>query len=131
MADALTFIIQKINGIHNWILNLNDHYHWDLSDKQLHFWIFGLGALAFYFLALWLFKRLSRFSISLIAFLFTFTVLVGLALAIEIGQKITRQGVMDFQDVVSGVYGFLVFFAIAFAIELVLKLRRRLSRRRR
>ena len=32
--------------------------------------------------------------------------------AIEIGQKITGTGEMDFRDVVAGLYGVLLFFAI-------------------
>ena len=35
-----------------------------------------------------------------------------LGFAIEIGQKITGTGEMDFRDVVAGLYGVLLFFAI-------------------
>lgn len=131
MAQLLTFFITNINKLHNWILNLNDIYGLNFTDKQLHFWIFGLAALAFYFVMIKFFKVLSKVSISLIAFLFTFTVLLGISLAIEVGQRITQQGVMDFQDVVSGMYGFLVLFSIAFVIELIIKLWKRAFRSRR
>lgn len=119
MSEFLTFIIKHINQIHNWILNLNDAQGWALTDKQLHFWIFGLGAMLIFFVVQVVFKFLAKWSITAISFIFTFTVLLGLAMAIEVGQRVTKQGVMDFNDVVSGVYGFLVFFAIYFLFELI------------
>ena len=36
----------------------------------------------------------------------------ALALAIEFGQRYTNQGIMDFDDVLYGIYGFIAFFII-------------------
>jgi glycopeptide antibiotics resistance protein len=119
MSEFLTFIIKYINQFHNWILNLNDAQGWAFTDKQLHFWIFGLGAMLIFFVVQVVFKLLAKWSMTAISFIFTFTVLLGLALAIEVGQRVTKQGVMDFNDIVSGVNGFLVFFAIYFIFELI------------
>lgn len=122
MTDLFIKSLERINAIHTWILNLNDQYGWALTDKQLHFWVFGvLGALIFLMVAV-LFRWLAKLSISLIAFVFTFTVLLSIALAIEIEQKLTHTGVMDFNDILSGIQGFLVFFVILFSLEIIVKL---------
>ncbi|HWQ42379.1 MAG TPA: hypothetical protein VN456_10155, partial [Desulfosporosinus sp.] len=53
-----------------------------------------------------------RYSLTAISFIYTFTILVVLVFAIEIEQKITGRGHMEFQDIVEGLWGFLVAFAI-------------------
>ena len=52
-----------------------------------------------------------------------------IGLAIEIGQKITGTGEMDFQDVVAGLYGVLVFFAVYTVYRLIVMLAQYLIRR--
>ncbi len=47
-----------------------------------------------------------------ISFIYTFTVLVVFVFAIEIEQKLTGRGNMEFQDIVEGLWGFIVAFAI-------------------
>ena len=58
--------------------------------------------------------------------------LVGMVLTfvIEIGQKVTTTGTMDFADIVFGVGGFLAGFAIYFLLALLWKLLRRLFRKK-
>mgnify|MGYP004702446121 CR=1 FL=1 len=110
MVEALKWFIEIVNKVHRWILSLNDQYTWALSDKDLHFIVFGLLALGFFIMIHALFRRLAKISINLLSFIYTFTVMFALALAIEFGQRVTRQGVMDFDDVLSGMVGFVVFF---------------------
>lgn len=112
MIEALKWFIDKVNQVHHWILSLNDNYSWALSDKDLHFIIFGLLSLAFFIGINYTFKRLAKISINLLSFIYTFTVMFALALAIEFGQRYTKQGVMDFDDVLYGIYGFIVFFIL-------------------
>ena len=45
----------------------------------------------------------------------------ALAMAIEFGQRVTKQGIMDFDDVLFGMVGFLVFFIIYQFILVILK----------
>ena len=45
-------------------------------------------------------------------FIYVFTVMTMLGLAIEIGKRITGTGEMDFGDVVAGMCGVLAFFAV-------------------
>ena len=67
------------------------------------------------------FKYLVRYSLTAISFIYTFTVLVVLVFAIEIGQKLTGRGNMEFQDIVEGLWGFLVAFAIYLGIVIVVR----------
>lgn len=112
MIDALKWFINIVNSIHHWILSLNDSYAWALSDKDLHFIIFGLTSLAFFIGINFMFKHLAKISLNLVSFIYTFTVMFALALAIEFGQRYTKQGIMDFDDVLYGIYGFIVFFIV-------------------
>lgn len=127
LEKILTDSVHFINRMHTLLLDLNDHFGLALSDKQMHFYVFGFLSITLYFLVRVLFKALNKISISLVAFLFTFMVLVGVSLAIEIEQRVTNSGIMDFEDLVSGVYGFMVFFAIVFGSELIAKLFNRIS----
>lgn len=122
MENVLLQMINFANKLHTWFLNLNDQLGLSLSDKELHFWIFGLSALVLFYFVRILFKLFNKLSKSIVAFLFTFVFLLAFAFANEMGQYYTSAGVMDFRDVISGINGFLVFFVIAFGLELVLKL---------
>ena len=121
MVEALKWFIEIVNKVHRWILSLNDQYTWALSDKDLHFIVFGLLALGFFIMIHALFRRIAKVSISTLSFIYTFTVMFALAMAIEFGQRVTRQGIMDFDDVLFGMVGFLVFFIIYQFILVILK----------
>ena len=57
------------------------------------------------------------------------TLMTVLGFAIEIGQRITGTGEMDMSDVISGLYGVLVFFLIYSAYRIVVFIIRRIARR--
>lgn len=76
-------------------------------------------------------QRLAKWSITAISFIYVFTVMTVLGLAIEIGQKITGTGDMDFRDVVAGLYGVLAFFAVYTVYRLIVLLVRQLMRGRK
>lgn len=121
MIEALKWFIDKINDVHHWILSLNDNYAWALSDKDLHFIVFGLLSLSFYIGINYIFKHLAKISINVLSFIYTFTVMFALALAIEFGQRYTQQGIMDFDDVLYGIYGFIVFFVLYLLINWIIR----------
>ena len=118
--------------IHESLLHLNDNFELALNDKELHFLVmFVIGMILFFFVH-FVFKRLAKWSITAISFIYVFTVMTVLGFAIEIGQKITGTGDMDFNDVVAGLYGVLLFFAIYAAYRgIVLLVKRILSGRKR
>jgi hypothetical protein len=49
------------------------------------------------------------------------TILIVGVLAIEIEQKITQSGSMEFEDMVAGLSGFIVFFILFILIRVLLK----------
>jgi len=96
---------------HDLIMRANEVFGLALSDKQMHFAIMlGIG-MALFFAVHYVFKRLAKWSITAVSFIYVFTVMAGLGFAIEIGQRVSGTGEMDFGDIVAGLYGVLAFFA--------------------
>lgn len=94
-------------------MELNDAYEYNFTDKQLHFLVIGLLGMAMIFAVYPLFKWLARRNhIMIIAWIYVFTMILVITFAIEIGQKVTNTGVMEFSDIVFGVLGFALFFLI-------------------
>mgnify|MGYP006990136537 CR=1 FL=1 len=59
------------------------------------------------------------------------TLIIVITFAIEIGQRVTHTGVMDFADIVFGVVGFICMFFVFSVIRGIYHLIRRKIRRRR
>ena len=74
-------------------------------------------AMALFFVVHFVFVRLAKWSVTAISFIYVFTVMTVLGFAIEIGQKITGTGAMDFADVVAGLQGVIDGVPQAFADE--------------
>ena len=100
MERMLEGMVIFIARIHNYILSLNDAYEKNFTDKQLHFLVIGIIGMLILAVIYPLFKILSENHILAITF------------AIEIGQKLSGTGTMDFADIVFGLAGFLLMFAI-------------------
>lgn len=111
MRTFLYGVMEGFARLHAWILTWNDGIEGRFSDKELHFLVFGVGSLLLFVVVHRLFQWLAEHSIATISWLYTFTVVVVLAFAIEIGQHQSGTGYMEFMDIVYGVYGFLVFVA--------------------
>ena len=109
MLEGMVIFVAKI---HNYILSLNDAYEKNFRDKQLHFLVIGILGMLILMVIYPLFKLLSENHILAIAFIYVFTVIVVITFAIEIGQKISDSGTMDFADIVFGIAGFLLMFVI-------------------
>ena len=112
MERMLEGMVIFIARIHNYILSLNDAYEKNFTDKQLHFLVIGIIGMLILAVIYPLFKILSENHILAIAFIYVFTVIVVITFAIEIGQKVTNTGNMEFSDIVFGVVGFFVMFFI-------------------
>ena len=130
MFEAILYEMTMIVAqVHESILHLNDNFELALGDKELHFLVmFALG-MALFFAVHFVFKRLAKWSITAISFIYVFTVMTVLGFAIEIGQKITGTGEMDFHDIVAGLYGVLLFFAIYTVYRVAVMLIRRIAGR--
>lgn len=112
MADTIKLLAAIVNFSHDFILKITRFLGLPLSDKDLHFWIFGLFGFITFVVVDWLFKWISKWGISFISFIYTFTIMAVLALSLEIMQKVTKRGNMEFFDFIYGLWGFLVFWFV-------------------
>ena len=111
MRELLYFFVQVIAKIHNKIMQLNNSHELFLTDKELHFLVIGLLGMGLIFALHPLFTYLARRGkIMSITFIYVFTVIIVITFAIEIGQKISKTGQMDFMDIMYGLVGFLAIF---------------------
>lgn len=116
LLREMTMLVARV---HDALMHLNDSFELQLSDKALHFIVMAALGMALFFAVHAVFKRLARLSVTAISFIYVFTVMTVLGFAIEIGQRITGTGKMDFGDVVAGLYGVLAFFAVYTAYRLL------------
>ena len=117
--------------VHEFLMRINDGFELELDDKTLHFIVMAvLGAVIFYMVH-FVFRRLAKWSITVVSFIYVFTVMTVLGFAIEIGQRITGTGNMDFDDVVAGLKGVLAFFAVYSAYRLIAMLIGHLMQKRK
>ena len=116
LLRELTLIMAQV---HDSLMRLNDGFELRLGDKDLHFVIMALAAMLLFFLVHAVFRRLAKWSITAVSFIYVFTVMTVLGFAIEIGQRISGTGEIDFADIVAGLYGVLAFFAVYTAYRLL------------
>ena len=118
-------IVEWIAQCHNYLLKLNDAYEYNFSDKQLHFLVIGCIGMLVLLITYPIFRLLAKRKMYLtISGIYSFTVIIVLTFAIEIGQQLSHTGTMEFADIMYGVMGFLAIFgaaAIAKGVYLLLK----------
>lgn len=113
MKEFLYGMVEIVAQIHNKIMSLNDVKDYGFSDKELHFIVIGLLGMVGIFILHPLFTLLAKTNhVMVITWLYVVTVLVVITFAIEIGQKVTNTGAMDFVDIVSGMAGFFLMFLV-------------------
>jgi len=113
LKEFLYGMVEIVAQIHNKIMSLNDVKDYGFSDKELHFIVIGLLGMAGIFILHPLFTLLAKTNhVMVITWLYVVTVLVVITFAIEIGQKVTNTGAMDFVDIVSGMAGFFLMFLV-------------------
>ena len=113
MKTFLYAVVEMIAKIHNRLMQLNNAYEYNFSDKELHFLVIGILGMAFIFVVYPVFKWLAkRNHVMVIAWIYVFTLIIVITFAIEIGQKVTHTGNMDFADIVFGIVGFIAMFFV-------------------
>ena len=112
----MTMLMAQIHGM---LMRINDGFELQLGDKDWHFIVMAALAMALFFVVHFVFARLAKWSVTAISFIYVFTVMTVLGFAIEIGQKITGTGAMDFADVVAGLQGVLAFFVVYSVYRLI------------
>lgn len=123
MKEMLYRIVGLIAKVHSRILQLNDAYEYHFTDKELHFLVIGILGMALIFVIHPLFTWLvKKGHVMVISWIYVTTLIVVLTFAIEIGQKVTHTGSMEFADIVSGMAGFLIMFAVFAAVREIIRL---------
>ena len=113
LKELLYQAVDWIALIHDKIINLNNAFEGTISDKQLHFLVIGLLGMLMIFAVYPLFKFLAKTDhIMVVSWIYVFTLILVITFAIEIGQRLTRTGSMEFVDIVFGIGGFIAMFAI-------------------
>lgn len=120
MTKIIKLLMNIINNIHDKFIKESSSFGLSLTDKQLHFIIIGIMGIFIFACTQLVFKKLANYSITAISFIYTFTVLIVIVFAIEIGQKITKRGNMEFADIIAGIYGFLYLFAAYLIIRFLI-----------
>ncbi|MRG85055.1 hypothetical protein [Salinibacillus xinjiangensis] len=111
MKDVIMLVTEIINILHDLLI---EKFGVNMSDKDLHFWIIGIIGMISFFMVFYSFKLISKLKwhVSILSFIYTFTMMVVLVFAIEIQQAITNRGNKEFADAVIGLWGFIVFFTV-------------------
>lgn len=113
MREFLYFIMEIIAECHTKLLNLNNAYEYNFTDKELHFLVIGVIGMMMIFVIYPIFKWLAKNDhIMTITWIYVFTLIIVLTFAIEIGQKVTNTGMMEFADIMFGLVGFLVMYLV-------------------
>ena len=132
MKTFLYWIVEMIARAHSRLLKLNDAYEYNFSDKELHFLVIGVLGMLMIFVVHPIFKWLVKNDhIMVVSWIYVFTLIIVITFAIEIGQRVTDTGVMEFADIVFGVLGFISMFLVFSVIRGFYHLILRLIRRRR
>jgi len=121
MARYLRMLVAWVSRAHSYILTLNDRFEYSFSDKELHFIVMGAIGLLLILLVYPLFKLLANHNrVLAITWIYALTVLLVLTFAIEIGQRLTGTGTMEFADIVAGMGGFFAVTAVIVTLHLLL-----------
>jgi len=121
MARYLRMLVAWVSRAHNYILSLNDRFEYSFSDKEMHFLVIGAIGLALILLVYPVFRLLANHNrVLAITWIYVLTVLLVLTFAIEIGQRFSGSGTMEFGDVVAGMGGFFAVTAVIMVLHLLL-----------
>jgi len=127
MGQVIIFLASILNNIHDFIVYITSTRGINLTDKELHFWVIGSIGIVIFFVADFIFKYLAKWSISVISFIFTFIVLIVFVFILEIEQKITGRGNMEFSDIISGLWGFGAIFSIYLIAKITISFANKIS----
>lgn len=120
MVEILKLVASFINDLHDKVLDIIGIAGYPLNDKQLHFIFMALIGIIIFAFTQVVFKKLSKYSITAISFIYTLTVMVVIVFAIEIQQKLTNRGNMEFADIAYGLYGFIYIFIVYLLIKFII-----------
>ena len=113
LKELLYQAVNWIATVHDKISQMNNQFEGTLSDKQMHFLVIGILGILLIFIIHPLFRHLSKTNhVMVISWIYVFTLILVITFSIEIGQRLTGTGDMEFADIVSGIGGFIVMYAV-------------------
>ncbi|MCY7748017.1 hypothetical protein MOB18_02650 [Bacillus inaquosorum] len=121
MKELAIIITEMVNQFHDACISLCGMFGIHLTDKEMHFWVIGIFGIFFFGVTHAVFTWLSKWSMTALSFIYTVTVIIVIVFAIEIQQKVTGRGNMEFLDATEGLKGFLVFFMFFLVLKLLLR----------
>lgn len=120
MVDLLYRAIYWVAEVHDHLLSINNAGGWYFDDKQMHFIVIGVLGMMMIFVTYPIFKLLASTGHTMvISWLYTFTMVLVVTFAIEIGQWFSGTGKMDTEDMASGIAGFLIMFLVFAVIRAI------------
>lgn len=123
MEGFLYWVVGMISRVHTYIMGMNDRVEYNFTDKELHFIVIAALGLGLVLLIQPIFRWLAESGRTLvITFIYVFTLIIVITFAIEIGQKATGTGCMEFADITYGILGFLAAFIVYAIIRAIVKL---------
>lgn len=132
MGSFLYAIVEIIARFHAAFLTLNDHFEYNFNDKELHFLIIGALGMLMIFVIYPIFKMLAKTDhVMVITWIYVTTLIIVITFAIEIGQRATGTGAMEFADIVFGVVGFFAMFFVYSIVRGIYHMILKFFRRRR
>jgi len=121
MQRYLRILVGWVARAHDYILSFNDTFETGFSDKELHFLVIGAIGLLLILAIYPVFRLLANHNrVLAITWIYVLTVLLVLTFAIEIGQRFSGSGTMEFGDVVAGMGGFFAVTAVIVVLHLLL-----------
>ena len=113
MTEILRTIVEYIAFFHRYISSFLLTHFGISDDKLMHLIVIGgLTFLLLFFLRPLISYLIRKHREMTLTFIYSFTVILVLSFSIEIGQKVTGTGSMEFVDIVYGIYGFFIAFVI-------------------
>ncbi|WP_339181201.1 hypothetical protein NST56_07900 [Bacillus sp. FSL R5-0560] len=122
MKELAVVITEMINQFHDAFISICGVLGIQLTDKEMYFWVIGIFGIFFFAVTHAVFTWLSKWSLTALSFIYTVTIIIVIVFAIEIQQKVTGRGNMEFLDATEGLKGFLVFFVIFLLLKMLLRL---------
>lgn len=109
--------------LHSKLLTINDGMETSFSDKELHFLIVGFMGVGLILIIGPIFRYLAKRHLTiLITWFYVLNVLIVATFALEIAQGYSGTGFMDFNDIVSGIKGYLFMSGILIAVYALIQL---------
>lgn len=121
MANFFNIILNFINNFHDVALRFVNIEKYPSADKWLHFIVIGVAGLILFACVNAAFKRIAKYSIPALSFIYTLTAVISVSIVIELEQGLTGRGKVELMDIVAGLCGFVFSFGAVWVVKMICK----------